>query len=278
MRFERAFRIFHCLHSPPPQIATDSTRCEFAAVRCSKKSVGETACCSSRRCEVHIAKNFVCCCWIALTSRKPRIALKEATPTVQELNCEMPTRPPNKSCSDCMTGLITCTRHMGTCVNLVWTACKVCTRLKCGKCLGKTCCDASRADLVKMDEDKSRGPTDDTVSRTSPTPGLASAETTALQSRNPQVTTNARYRNQMRITVCDRYSKSNDRSGVRDSLSGEQITSASTTARSSRAKQPSSSSSTSHADVHCTSSFISTPGGGMPATDVQKPTPSLASL
>ena len=191
LRFERACWLFQCLHSPPPQIVTDSTRCEFAAGKC-KKSVGETECCASRRCEVHSAKKLVCCCWIALTSTKSR-PTERRKPNCPELNCEMPTKPPKKSCSDCMTGLITCTRHMGTCVNLAWIVCELCTRLKCGKCLGKTCCAGygDRANLVKLDEVKGRDSTADIVSRTSPTPAPVSAATSAPQRhpRNIQVTT-----------------------------------------------------------------------------------------
>jgi len=69
-----------------------------------------------------------------------------------ETQCDMPTKPPNKTCDDCMTGVISCERHMGICGKAVWIACTRCSRLKChnAKCLAKMCCQEPEALLCDL--------------------------------------------------------------------------------------------------------------------------------
>ena len=137
----RSLQLWYCLNSPPP-LPVNSVRdkCEFAAVSCDSASTGETPCCASRRCAEHSNPKYVCNCWIALTKVKrkpgpPEARVKDVTPS----RCGVPLRIPNPKCADCREGLIICA-HRGECGKIAWTACPVCYRFQCEKCLDFICC------------------------------------------------------------------------------------------------------------------------------------------
>ncbi len=141
MRFGREIELYQAFLSPPPLVVNDAGFCEYGN-RCVTNSAGETPCCAMRRCAAHLM--LPCNCWVMYSMKKKRIAAKPERNVrkVNETRCDMPTRPPNKACDDCMTGVISCERHMGICGKKVWLGCSWCSRLKChdAKCLARVCC------------------------------------------------------------------------------------------------------------------------------------------
>ena len=150
LRLEHLSKLIRTL-KPPPQSVHDTTRCEFRGVPCREKSVGETPCCASRRCVTHLDVRFVCCCVIALTSKKPRSPEHVVRSSV-EARCQMPTKPPKPRCQTCKTRLITCSNHMIPCSNPVFLACNFCSRFNCeiAECRTKICCDGVARRLTKF--------------------------------------------------------------------------------------------------------------------------------
>ena len=98
-------------------------------------------------CEPPLSKapqaKYVCNC-LVVYSMKKRISAKQEPNASKpnEMQCDMPIKPPHPACGDCMTGVISCVRHMGMCGKAAWVACSRCSRWRCGdaKCLTKVCC------------------------------------------------------------------------------------------------------------------------------------------
>jgi hypothetical protein len=145
LRLQRGCKLFSALGSPPPVTVLDPTRCEFKGgnVVCMNESITETSCCASRRCREHDDKKFVCGCWLtqAIHASKRRLGAPEASViNVIACKCDMASKPPHPRCLDCQAGIL-CFRHMGICKKTAFTACDLCTKLKCyeKRCLDKIC-------------------------------------------------------------------------------------------------------------------------------------------
>ncbi len=64
LRLQRGCKLFSVMHSPPPLISRNSSRCEFFGGRviCLNESTTQTPCWESRRCGEHGGKKYVCGC------------------------------------------------------------------------------------------------------------------------------------------------------------------------------------------------------------------------
>jgi hypothetical protein len=160
-----SLQLWFSMNRPPPLPVNDSLdKCSFAAVACDSKSVSETPCCGNRRCAEHCKREYVCNCWVALTSMtrksgmpEPRVLLKDVLPS----RCGVPLRPMNPNCADCREGLIIC-KHRSECGNPAFEACPGCFRFKCGtallgkmKCRDFICCGyVSHRAVSKSAEEK----------------------------------------------------------------------------------------------------------------------------
>ena len=154
LRLQRGCKLFSAMGSPPPLIIHNPRRCEFVggSLTCLDDSTSETPCCASGRCGEHSHKKYACGCWLtqAIHASKRRCGSPETSIiNANAEKCDMATKPLHPDCVDCQSGIL-CFQHMGICQKTAFTACVLCSKLKCHdtRCLEKICCEESYVQMI----------------------------------------------------------------------------------------------------------------------------------